>query len=159
MTSQYEIGTILPDMMVTDANNMPSTLSKQMGDAGLIIYVLRGTWCPFCVGQINTVRRRFPKYQKQGVNTVFIVPEASANVYSFALSSPNPLPFGLHADEKNEIAASLTFAVENPNDRPLGIYLIGQDRKVLWRFVGTEDDGYPSQQDLLDIIAHHLKVH
>lgn len=155
-TQSYPIGSILPDMMVTDAGNMPSTLSRQMGERGLLLYVLRGTWCPFCVSQINGMRRRYPRYQQQGVDTVFIVPEPVANVYSFAISSPHPLPFGLHADEQTELADTLTHPVEDPNDRPIGIYLLNTQRQVVWRFVGTEDDDYPSQQRLLDLIQHQL---
>lgn len=155
-TQEYTIGATLPDLVVTDSDNMPSTLSKQMGERGLLLYVLRGTWCPFCVSQIHSMRRRYPRYQQLGVETVFIVPEPHANVYSFAISSPTPLPFGLHADENTELADSLTQPVDNPNDRPIGIYLLNNAREIVWRFVGPEDQGYPSQQDLNTLIEENL---
>ncbi len=155
-TQPYTIGTTLPDLMVTNAENMPSSLSQEMGEHGLLIYVLRGTWCPFCVSQINKMRRRYPRYQAHGIGTVFIVPEPVANVYSFAISSPHPLPFGLHADEETQVADTLTQAVQEPGERPIGIYLLDANRTVLWRFVGTEDDNYPSQDQILSVIEKHV---
>ncbi|PJF40202.1 MAG: hypothetical protein CUN55_13015 [Phototrophicales bacterium] len=154
--SQYEVGTILPDLIVNDADNMPTSLKTQMGEKGLLIYVLRGTWCPFCVGQIDRVRRRYPKYQAQGVNTVFIVPEPYATVNGFAVSTPRPLPFQLYADEQSTLADALTYPVETPRERPIGIYLLNKERKIVWRFVGHEDENFPTQQDILDVIATYL---
>lgn len=152
MSQVYDIGATVPDLIVTDADNMPASLTSQMGERGLLIYVLRGTWCAFCIGQIDKMRRRYPKYQARGVNTVFIVPEPQATVYGFAVSAPQPLPFSLHADEQLDIANSLTREVDEPNQRPIGIYLLSPKREVVWRFVGHEDEDFPSQDRIFDQI-------
>ncbi len=153
---KYAIGDVLPDLNVTAADDQSTTLSQQMGERGLLLFVLRGTWCPFCVGQIHTMRRRYPKFTKLGVNTVFIVPEEKANVWGFAVSSPQPLPFILHADEENTIANDLTLKPEPPVSRPIGLYLLNPEREIVWRYVGYEDEDYPSHGKLLKIVNEHL---
>jgi len=87
---------------------------------------------------------------------VFIVPETHTKVWSFAISSPKPLPFGLHADEAQIITNDLTMTPDTPSDRPLGIYLLNRERKAVWRYVGFEADEYPSQSALVAAITDHL---
>lgn len=156
MSQQYDVGTVMPDLLVNDADNMPTYLKSQMGERGLLIYVLRGTWCPFCVGQIDRMRRRYPKYQAQGVNTVFIVPETHATVNGFAISVSNPLPFELVADENLALSDALTRPVDTPNERPIGIYLLNKNREIVYRFVGHEDENFPTQTDIFDLIEQYL---
>ena len=153
---KYEIGDVLPDIVVTDADNQPTTLSQEMGDKGLLLFALRGTWCSFCVGQIHTMQKRYPVYSQLGVNSVFIVPEAQTKVWSFAISSPKPLPFGLHADESQAITDALTMRPDTPSERPLGIYLLDCERKIVWRYVGFEADEYASQDALIAAINDYL---
>ncbi len=156
MSQVYDVGATLPDIIVNDADNMPTSLKSQAGERGLLIYVLRGTWCSFCIGQIDRVRRRYPKYQEQGVNTVFIVPEPHSTVYGFSISTAKPLPFNLYADEQFAIADVLTRPVDVPRERPIGIYLLNAQREVVWRFIGHEDENFPSQDDILTMIEAHL---
>ena len=153
---KYEIGDILPDIVVTDADSQPTTLSQEMGDKGLLLFALRGMWCSFCVGQIHTMQRHYPMYSRLGVNSVFIVPEAQTKVWSFAISSPKPLPFGLHADESQVITNALTMTPDTPSERPLGIYLLNGERKIVWRYVGFEADEYASQDTLVAAINNYL---
>lgn len=154
---KYDVGDILPNLIVTDADSQPTTLNDEMGDRGLLLFALRGTWCSFCVGQIHTMQKRYPIYQNMGVNSVFIVPEAHTKVWSFTISSRQPLPFGLHADERQDVTDSLTLTPTTPSERPLGIYLLNRDRKVLWRYVGFEADEYASQDALLTAINKYFQ--
>lgn len=153
---KYEVGDILPDIVVTDADSQPTTLSQEMGEKGLLLFALRGTWCSFCVGQIHTMQKRYPVYSQLRVNSVFIVPEAQTKVWSFAISSPKPLPFGLHADESQAITNDLTLTPPTPSERPLGIYLLNRERKIVWRYVGFEADEYASQVALVSAINTYL---
>lgn len=153
---KYAVGDVLPDLTVSDLEGQPTPLSAQMGDAGLLLVVLRGTWCPFCVGQIHAMRRYYPRFRELGINLVFVVPEDQARVWSFAVSSPEPLPFALHADERIEITDDLTMVPETPSDRPLALYLLRPNRRIVWRYIGDDAETYPSYQQLLVTVTEHL---
>jgi peroxiredoxin len=153
---QYDVGDILPDLEVTNEGHQPSTLDEQMGHNGLLIFVLRGTWCPFCVLQIHKTQRRHQTYLQQGVDCVFIVPEDKDSVFGFMVSSRKPLNFGLHADENNRLADALTYKPETPSDRPLGIYLINPQRQIVWRYIGEDADTYPGKQEIIEAINIYL---
>ncbi len=155
---KHNVGDLLPDLTVTDLEDQPTPLSAQMGENGMLLVVLRGTWCPFCVGQIHNMRRRYPAFRKLGVSLMFVVPEDRASVWSFAISSPEPLPFALHADETIEIADDLTVVPDTPSDRPLAIYLLTPQRRIVWRYVGEDSETYPSHQKLLQVIYDVLKL-
>lgn len=155
---RYNIGDILPNLSVIDAQNQTITLDEQMGDHGLMVIVLRGTWCPFCVGQIHTMRRRHPVYTKMGVNTLFVVPENHTSVWSFVISSLEPLPFVLHADEERTLTSDLVCIPDNPKViQPLGVYVLNRERQVVWRLVGMDDD-FPSHSKLEQVLRESLAL-
>lgn len=155
MNLPQNIGTTLPDYPITNSERAKSVLSQEMGERGLLIFVLRGTWCPWCVHQIMAARTRYPKYVRRGVNAVFISPEDEPKVDAFALTTSRPLPFGLHADESAEIANSLVGAPDEGTSRKVGVYLLNPDREVVWGFAGWDDD-FPTNTQILEAIDTQL---
>lgn len=155
MSLPVNIGTALTDYTVTSSERQASTLSAEMGARGLLIFVLRGTWCPWCVHQIMAARTRYPKYEQRGLKAVFVIPEEEPKVGAFALTTSRPLPFGLHADESAEIANLLVGEPEPGTSRKVGIYLLNPDRKVIWGFAGWDDD-FPTNTQILDAIDTKL---
>lgn len=147
----YTIGNILPNFTVVNAQRQASTLHDEMGEAGLLIHVLRGTWCPFCVHQLMAMSARYPKFTKRGVTTTFIIPEEDYKVSSFVTTSARPLPFGLFADEKAEITEQLTGKLIEGQSRKIGLYLINTNRELVWSWVGYEDT-YPATSVIFDEI-------
>jgi peroxiredoxin len=152
---KLDLGDQLPDFKVTSADGEDSTLQSEMGTNGLLIYVLRGTWCPFCIHQIVAARARYPNLQKHGVNAVFVIPEEVFKIDGFRLTVSRPLPFGLHADEEATIANTLAGEPLPGTSRKVAIYLLNREREVKWRFVGWDDD-YPAHHVVLDAIKEHL---
>ena len=155
MNLPQSIGTKLTDYTVTNSDRQATTLSSEMGTRGILVFVLRGTWCPWCVHQIMAASSRFPKYLKRGVKAIFVIPEEEPKVSAFTLTTSRPLPFGLHADESAEIAGLLVGEPEAGTSRQVGIYLLNQDREVIWGFTGWDDD-FPSNIQILEAIDTKL---
>lgn len=155
MSLPLNIGQILPDYTVTNSERQSALLSEEMGTRGILIFVLRGTWCPWCVHQIMAARTRYPKYLKRGVKAVFVIPEEESKVGTFALTASRPLPFGLHADESAEIANLLVGAPEEGTSRQVGLYLLNAEREVVWGFAGWDDE-FPINSDVLEVIDTKL---
>lgn len=150
-----EPGDTLPDFGVTSVNGDKSTLQQEMGKNGLIVFVLRGTWCPFCIHQIVATRARYAHFQRRDVNAVFVIPEEAFKIDGFRATVSKPLPFGLHADEEATIANLLVGELVPGTSRKVGIYLLNPERKIMWRFVGWDDD-YPAHQVVIDAIQEHI---
>ena len=155
MSLPLNIGTTLTDYTVTNSERQGTTLTEEMGTRGILVFVLRGTWCPWCIHQIMATRSRYPKYLKRGVKVVFVIPEEEPKVSAFSLTTSRPLPFGLHADESAEIANLLVGAPEMGASRKVGLYLLNTEREVVWGFAGWDDD-FPSNTQVLDAIDTQL---
>lgn len=148
-------GDTLPNFTVTNIFGKQSTLDEEMGENGLTVFVLRGTWCPFCIHQIVATRARYPHFQRRGVNAVFVIPEEAFKIDGFRMTVSRPLPFGLHADEDGTIANTLAGEPLPGTSRKVAIYLLNPRREVKWRFVGWDDD-YPPHQVVMDAVQEHI---
>lgn len=151
---KFAIGDVLPDLMVNDTEGQAVPLSKMIGSRGLFIFVLRGTWCPFCVTQIQSVRRNQSRYTELGVNSVFITPESRDSLWAFRMSMANPLPFGLYADPKHDTLAQL---VREDAIATLPVtYLLDTNRRVVWNYIGKDSEDRPGHRTVMQAIEAHL---
>lgn len=154
----YEIGDVLPDMRVADPQGSLKPLSAQMGEKGLVIFVLRGTWCPSCVSQIHGVQRNYNRYTRHGVTTVFISPEDARTIDNFRLSMPAPLRFGLHSDPKRETSEFFIPVPDEDFTVETATYLINHERQVVWSCFGNPVHDFPSHEQLLAAIESALNT-
>jgi peroxiredoxin len=152
--SVFNVGDIVPDLRVVDSGGRLKPLSEQMGEKGLLVFVLRGTWCAFCVNQINSVQRNYHRYANQGVETVFITPEPYESIETFKLSLARPLPFGLHADPTRQ---TVEYFVERG---AVGVspatYVLDRDRRIVWRYIGKHEEDRPGHNQITQVIADYL---
>ena len=151
---EFEIGDVIPNWTLTDEEQNSITINEAMGENGLLLYTLRGTWCPFCVHQIVATRSRYDEFLKLGIKMNFIIPEAQHTVDSFAMTVSRPLPFGLHSDPNAELANLFTGKPAPSHVRNIGIYLINTDREIVWKFVGSENE-YPTSTIIMRAIENH----
>ncbi len=150
----FMIGDTIPDIQVTNTEGQLTPLSAQMGEKGLLLFILRGTWCPVCVMQIKMVQRYYTSYWDLGVNSQFVMPEEEDSVWTFKVSQPRPLLFGLHPDPKRE-TSELFLPTEGIGVLPAA-YLLNTDRQVVWQHIGQHLEDRPTHQQLLDAITANL---
>ena len=148
--STYKLSEVVPNFRITDMDGLPSTLDAVMGEHGLLVFVLRGTWCVFCVHQIVTTRLRYAKYQKHGINALFVVPQDDQSVQYFLDDFSSPLPFPLHPDPFRIITNLLT-----EHGAQLGISLLNPQRRIEWRYTGEGDD-YPTFRTIMSVLDEYL---
>lgn len=153
---RYSIGDILPDVSANDSDGITRQISAHMGERGLLLFVLRGTWCSICLAQMRTVQRNYKHYQELGVQSVFLSPEDETAIFSYQVSLPRPPAYTLYADpEKKTIQLLL-----NPDD--IGVlpatYLLDTERRVMWVHRGQHAEDRPTHANLLAAIEAHLSV-
>ena len=100
-----EIGQSAPHITLNDDNNMQRTFNTLMGEAGLLLIFVNGTWCPTCVGTLYYLSKHTPHLTKMGVNTSVVAVDDAGTLRAFRLSASLPLTYTLLADP-NEVARS-----------------------------------------------------
>jgi peroxiredoxin len=148
--SGYDIGDTLTDIRVSDPLGHLKLLSDQIGERGLLVFVLRGTWCAICVEQMTTIQRNYHRFVGQGVTSVFLTPEAEGPVHTYKISQPTPLQYGLHPDP--ELSALEQFIQRDSIGLLPAVYLIDHNLRVVWRHLGEHSEDRPSNTRLLQII-------
>lgn len=76
----------------------PDLLSK----GPLVVFFIRGRWCPFCVGQVEAMSLALPEIQSYGGSLVAISPQSVKQ--SFFMADQHKLRFPLLSDAGNQIA-------------------------------------------------------
>jgi peroxiredoxin len=152
--SGYDIGDTVADIRISDPEGRLQPLSAQIGERGLLVFVLRGTWCAICVEQMNTIQRNYHRFVGQGVTTVFQTPEAEGPVHTYKISQPTPLQYGLHPDPN--LSALEQFIQRDSIGLLPAVYLLNRDLRVVWRHLGEHSEDRPSNTRLLEAIQNHL---
>ncbi len=77
------------------------SLTDYAGRDVLLIF-LRGTWCPYCVTQLETLRANFTAIERAQIAVVGVVCQSQWSVRLFLKASP--LPFPLLCDGSRSVA-------------------------------------------------------
>ncbi len=96
-TGQAAPGFELPDQ---NGNTVSSTDLLQRG--ALVLFFIRGRWCPFCVGQVEAMNAVTGKIRSRGAELVAISPQTVHQ--NFLMSDQHKLSFPLLSDQANKIA-------------------------------------------------------
>ncbi|MCU0481083.1 MAG: peroxiredoxin family protein [Anaerolineae bacterium] len=105
MTEEYglPVGATLPTFSAQDDQNNTHNLDDLMGENGLILAFVYGTWCATCVEALHALTRYAPQLQKEGVNIAAVLIDDTADIHNFRRSSPRPIHFPLLADKDERI--------------------------------------------------------
>ena len=139
------IGDTAPDFeLINPANGDRIRLSDKRGKNVLLVF-LRGTWCPFCKEQLNTLREAQDRLIAAGINTIAISCQTRASVTRYL--TQNPLPFSLLADEKREVARAFSvhywLSMKGVNLANPAIFIVDTQGKVSFRYVGKNMSDLP----------------
>jgi len=105
MTQEYglPIGESLPRFSAKDDENKLHQLDDLMGENGLVLAFVYGTWCATCVEALHALTRYAPQLKKEGVNVAAVLIDDPADLHNFKASSPRPVQFPLLADKDESI--------------------------------------------------------
>jgi len=105
MTEEYglPVGAILPNFSAHNDENIVHQLNSLMGENGLLLAFVYGTWCATCIQALHSLTRYAPQLQKEGVNIAAVLIDEPKELYNFKISSPRPILFPLLADKDESI--------------------------------------------------------
>ena len=110
------IGTRAPDFELQDHTGTLVNSSVLRAKGRLVLCFIRGRWCPFCVGQVESMNVILPQIEQAGATLVAISPQTVKQ--SFFMHDQHKLRFPLLSDAANRLARQfgLTYRVPAPQE-------------------------------------------
>jgi peroxiredoxin len=110
------VGTTAPQFELPDHDGKMVTSSDLLAKGRLVICFIRGRWCPFCVGQMESMNLVLPQIEQAGAALVAISPQTVKQ--SFFMHDQHTLRFRLLSDAGNKVARQfgLTYRVPSPQE-------------------------------------------
>jgi peroxiredoxin len=110
-----EPGKTLPDFTAVDENGNPVSSADLRGRPSVLLFV-RGTWCPFCSKQVQTLTKFYKDINESGAHLILVTPkplETTRRVADFF-----GVKFEFWLDESLEVVKQLGLVLESsvPND-------------------------------------------
>ncbi|GAB4453580.1 MAG: hypothetical protein OHK0029_06710 [Armatimonadaceae bacterium] len=132
------VGTIAPEFTLTDpVTGKTIQLSDFRGRDVLLIF-LRGTWCPFCRQQLETLKANRDEIARANITVLTVACQNGAMLRRYA--EKHELPFPLLPDESRAVAKSygthywLTW--EGFNLSHPALFILDRDGRISFAYVG-----------------------
>ena len=145
-TSVLEVGKILPDFTLENAQKERVSINNLSGDFKIFIFY-RGNWCPLCMAQIKEVVNEYKELEKR--NTDMILVSSQPHKFTRSLANKHKVPFHFLVDKDNNVAKELGLLHEN--GLPTGFQVLGYESDVvLPTVIITDKDNKIIFADLTD---------
>lgn len=103
-------GDKMPNFSITDAayTDQQIELDALLEDGPVVVTFYRGSWCPYCIGELTSIQSRLSQITDTGATVLAISPEKPADTAD--LTEQKELGFLFGADHDNALAKSLALA-------------------------------------------------
>jgi peroxiredoxin len=165
------VGAKTPAFELPDHNGRMVSSSDLLTKGPLVLCVLRGRWCPFCVGQMEAMNLVLPQIEQTGAMFLAISPQTVKQ--SFFMHDQHKLRFPLLSDAGNKVARQfgLTYRVPEAQESvyrrafvnlpftngdeswelPIpAMYIVDRDGTILY---ASANEDYTSRPEPADVAA------
>lgn len=166
-----KVGDSMPMFSIDDAGSEGNIdLAKLLETGPVVVTFFRGSWCPYCVGELSDVQKHLEDITSAGATVLAISPEKPSETAD--LVEQKKLGFLFGTDHNNELATKLAlsfkldaktiqrykqYGIDLPksNDSKVwqlpvpATYIIDTDGTVAWAFV---DENYRERADYNKIV-------
>lgn len=110
------VGAKAPAFELSDHDGKIVRSSELLASPRLVLWFIRGRWCPFCVGQMEAMNLVVPEIEHAGAALVAISPQTVKQ--SYFMHDQHKLRFPLLSDTGNKLARQfgLTYRVPAPQE-------------------------------------------
>ena len=106
-------GSQAPSFELTDHNGKLVRSSELLAGGPLVICFIRGRWCPFCVGQMESMNAICPQIKEAGASLVAISPQTVH--HSYLMADQHNLRFPVLSDAGSKVAHEFGLAYRVPD--------------------------------------------
>ena len=107
------VGAEAPEFELPDHNGKTVSSAYLLITGRLVLCFIRGRWCPFCVGQMETMNLAFAKIEQAGASLVAISPQTVKQ--SFFMHDQHKMRFPLLSDAGNRVARQFGLSYRVPS--------------------------------------------
>ena len=106
-----ELGQTMPNFEIPDASGEGMiSLDDLLKDGPVVLTFYRGSWCPYCRGELSSVQSRLEKITDTGAKVLAISPEVPSKTAELVEQKKFGFIFG--TDQNNTLAKELALAFE-----------------------------------------------
>ena len=150
-------GTILPDFCLVDPKGQSICLEEIIEENGLIIFFIRGTWCPVCIRLLTQVNRIIGQIRNYDTGLVCIACDTPEAIFAYKISVEPPLDFPILIDSNPSLSKQYgVFDVSHESPQP-ALFFAGPDRVIRYVDVSPIFHWYPNLEHLLEVVKQHKK--
>ncbi|MBC7806953.1 MAG: redoxin domain-containing protein [Akkermansiaceae bacterium] len=139
------VGKSAPAFVLPDPVTKDSVALESFADQDILLLFLRGTWCPFCVQQLQVLKDNFEKLRGANVAVVAVVCQSQITVQLFLKGFP--LPFPLLCDGSRAVAREYGthywLSHEGFNLSHPALFILDKTRTVTFAHVGRSMSDLP----------------
>lgn len=140
-------GNDAPTFSLPDASNEIVNLEDFKGKKGVLLLFYRGSWCPYCVSQLDDIQNLLPTLNRYGVQLLAISPDNAKK--SAKLAERFNRPYVFLSDKDLAVAEAYGLKKNRKLPHP-AIFLVDQEGKVIWYHV---DQNYKQRPSALQLKA------
>jgi peroxiredoxin len=111
------VGSRSPVFALNDSTDKPVSSVALLAQGPLVVFFIRGRWCPFCVGQMEAMNLIAPQIQQSGASLVAISPQTVKQ--SYFMYDQHKLRFPLLSDAGNSVARQFGIVYKAPEYQQL----------------------------------------
>lgn len=107
-----QVGAVAPDFTLRGPDGKAVSLSEQLAHGPVVLYFVRGGWCPFCTLTLRALARAWPAIRRRGASLLAISPQTARKCLNTI--DVSALPFPVLSDNDNAVARRYGLAVALP---------------------------------------------
>ncbi|MBC8138037.1 MAG: peroxiredoxin family protein [Fibrella sp.] len=144
------LGRLAPAFVLPDPVTKNSVALASFAGQDVLLLFLRGTWCPFCVQQLQVLKDNFEKLRSTNVAVVAVVCQSQITVNLFLKGYP--LPFPLLCDGSRAVAKQYGthywLSHEGFNLSHPALFILDKTQTVTFAHVGRSMSDLPASRIL-----------
>lgn len=148
MTHYDLLNKLAPTFILRDDTNQTRTLHTLMGEKGLLLVFVYGTYCPTCMETYMKLTKEHGNFQQRGINIAMVALDKWIISHTFKLSMKPQIPFTILSDEDGAIHKAYDMYTWKS-----GHVLINPAGVVLDMMRNNQ---YPGTANLLEMVDTHL---
>ncbi len=170
------VGSKIPEFQLQDHDGKTVSSSDLLVKGRLVLCLIRGRWCPFCVGQMEAMNLIVSQIEQAGATLAVISPQTVKQ--SFFMHDQHKLRFPLLSDAGNTVVRQFGLSYRVPEEQkavyqrafvnlpfvngdeswelPIpATYIIDRDGSVLYSYANEDYTERPEPEEILRFLDNH----
>jgi len=147
------VGQPAPAFTLKDIQGADVSLAQFKGKQPVLLVFYRGSWCPFCIDQLEDYRRVLPDLKTHNIQLIAISPDAVKKNQDIAERFKTGYLF--LSDNDSAVIQRYGIARDKKLPHPT-LVLIDADGSVVWFYTDSDYQERPSASQLRSVIATHF---